>query len=142
MSKILIISPQVILPLEDGGKKCMYYQIKAIAGVATNEITLVMGNNDLENIECLNRQYLPFLSRVIVYNRVSARIKKSGLWLKIGETIKWLLSGKPRPAQTISNEKHREEITSYILEHKIEQVILETPYAAEYIDFSRLKGKM
>lgn len=138
MKKILIISPQVVLPANDGGKKCIYYQVKNLLKYKV-DITLVMGNNMDDNIRQLVDEKLGNLKKVFIFNRVNREIKKQNLFFKFYEILKWLISLKPRQAQTIYSKENREIVTKYIIDNKIDYVILETPFAFEYLDIKKIK---
>lgn len=143
MKKILVISPQVIIPPSDGGKKCMYYQIEALFSFDL-EISLVMGNDDNDDnndIIYKTKNYLPKLKHIFVFPRINKKIKNSKFLFKMYEILKWIISLKPRQAQTISLKKNKEKITEYIINNNIDCVILETPFAFEYIEINRVKNK-
>lgn len=138
MKKILIISPQVILPASDGGKKCIYYQVKILLEYGL-DVTLVMGNNTNDNIKQLIDKKFRDLKKIFIFNRINKKINKQNLFLKFYEVLKWLISLKPRQAQTIYSKKNREIVTKYIIDNKIDCVMLETPFAFEYLDIEKIK---
>lgn len=140
MKKILVISPQVIVPPSDGGKKCMYYQIEALLSFDL-EVSLVMGNDDNNGIKDENKGYLSKLKQVLIFPRINKKITKSKFGFKIYEILKWIISLKPRQAQTISSERNKKKVTEYIINNNINYIVLETPFAFEYIEINRIRNK-
>ena len=134
MKRILIVSPQLIFPPIDGGKKCIYHHIKMLEN--ENEVSLVMGN--AEKAISLLEKYCD-VKKAFFFKRNNNRIRKSNAFFKIYEILKWLVSGLPRQAQTIFSKVNREVVMNYIVENKIDVVVLESPYASEYLDLERVK---
>lgn len=139
MKSVLFLTPQVIVPPKDGGKRCMFDRIKSLSKWASS-ISLIMANSDEQKKdEALVRDYIPDLREAIVLPRINASIKKSNYLLKIGEAIKWLISGKPRAAQTIASRENKKRLTQYILDQRYEVIILEFPFCAELVELDEIK---
>lgn len=138
MEKLLIITPQIIIPPVDGGKMCMYNHIDIFS--SSFNVSVVMGNSDdISQDLILSQQYLKKSQQVIMFPRINKKIKKSGLLVKGIECLKWFLSGKPRQAQTIESTKNQQQVTEYAIKNKIDIICLETPYASELIDIEQVK---
>jgi glycosyltransferase involved in cell wall biosynthesis len=138
MQKILIITPQVIIPPIDGGGKCIHSHVDMFS--ISNSVSIVMGNSDDRNQDMvLSQQYLRKCKEVIIFSRINKKIKKSGWLFKGLEGLKWFLSGKPRQAQTIESNENKNLVTEYAIKNKIDTIYLETPYAAELINIERIK---
>lgn len=134
MKNILIISPQLVFPPVDGGKKCIYHHITMLEN--ENKVSFVMGN--VENGAKLPEKYCG-IKNALFFKRNNHRIKKSNIILKIYEILKWLVSGLPRQAQTIFSKTDRKVVMNYIIENAIDVIVLESPYAAEYLEFAIVK---
>ncbi|MCX4131386.1 MULTISPECIES: glycosyltransferase [Megamonas] len=139
MKKCIVISPQVIIPPTDGGKNSMYNHLISLAKISN--ISLVMGNNDDNNVNKYLNDYLNNIKKIFVFERVNKKIKKINYLKKCLEIIKWFFSFKPRQAQTIESKKNKNIVTKYIIENNIDHIILETPFAFEYLDYNILINK-
>lgn len=139
MKKCIVISPQVIIPPTDGGKNSMYNHLISLAKIS--DISLVMGNNDDNNVNKYLNDYLNNIKKIFVFERVNKKIKKINYLKKCLEIIKWFCSFKPRQAQTIESRKNKNIVTRYIIENNIDYIILETPFAFEYLDYNILRNK-
>lgn len=139
MKKCIVISPQVIIPPTDGGKNSMYNHLISLAKISN--ISLVMGNNDDNNLNKYLNDYLNNIKKIFVFERVNKKIKKINYLKKGLEIIKWFFSFKPRQAQTIESKKNKNIVTKYIIENNIDHIILETPFAFEYLDYNMLINK-
>lgn len=139
MKKCIVISPQVIIPPTDGGKNSMYNHLISLAKISN--ISLVMGNNDDNNLNKYLNDYLNNIKKIFVFERVNKKIKKINYLKKGLEIIKWFFSFKPRQAQTIESKKNKNIVTKYIIENNIDHIILETPFAFEYLDYNILINK-
>ncbi len=136
MKKIMIISPQLIIPPSDGGKKSTYYLLKGLS--SKYQVHYVMGNCKQDIAIGLKDRYLADIDGLFI-ERHRPSLKTDNIILKCVEGLKWFLSNKPRPAQTIENKKDKELVTKYIIDNQINTVILITPYASEYVDLQILK---
>lgn len=138
MQKLLIITPQVIIPPIDGGRTCMYTHVDMFS--RSNSVSIVMGNSDDKNNDLiLSQQYLRQCKDVIIFSRINKKIKKSGWIFKGLEGLKWFLSGKPRQAQTIESNENKNLVTEFAIKNKIDIICLETPFAAELVDIEQVK---
>ena len=115
MKKCIVISPQVIIPPTDGGKNSMYNHLISLAKISN--ISLVMGNNDDNNVNKYLNDYLNNIKKIFVFERVNKKIKKINYLKKCLEIIKWFFSFKPRQAQTIESKKNKNIVTKYIIEN-------------------------
>lgn len=138
MRKIIFITPEVILPPLSGGKICTYNRIESFLNKFNVSVVMPSSENtqkDKADVEKLFKKN----ANVLILNRSSKSLKKSNLLNKFVEGIRWLISGKPRAAQTIFSLSNRDLVTQYIIKNNIEVVILEGPYSSELIDFGTLK---
>lgn len=136
MKKIMIISPQLILPPSDGGKKSTYYLLKGLT--KKYQVYYVMGNCKEDISPSLKNGYLAKMDGLFI-KRHRPSLTTDNIIVKCIEGVKWLLSNKPRPAQTIENKNDKSIVTKYIIDKQIDSVILITPYASEYVDLNILK---
>lgn len=132
--KCMIISPQCIVPPYDGGKLCIYSHVRCLEEYF-DSVFLVMGNCEHEG-DCL--QWFNKNTKVCRIKRTSSKLKGSFV-KKIGVLVKWFLSGVPRQAQTLEGHYKKKEIMSKIKKERVNCVVLETPYASEYVDICELK---
>lgn len=116
----------------------MYNRIKSFSENVDTTLVIASSNNKSNDYK-LSRKYFPELKQIIVLPRTSIEIKKVSYFKKGLGILKWLISGKPRRAQTIESEANKNKITEYIFSEKIDIVILEFPYCAELIKIDQIR---
>lgn len=125
--KILEISPFTLsLPL-DGGKVVISERIKNFSDFM--DISLIsMNTHEIGNMD----ENYPNLKDIKIYKPLK--------YNKFVNIVKWLISSKPKLAINYYNKEYKKEIMEYIIKNKIDIVILEFPYTAEFIDIKELKN--
>lgn len=125
--KILEISPFTLsLPL-DGGKVVISERIKNFSDFM--DISLIsMNTNEIGNMD----EIYPNLKDIKIYKPLK--------YNKFANIVKWLISSKPKLVINYHNKEYKKEIMEYIIKNKIDIVILEFPYTAEFIDIKELKN--
>lgn len=141
MEKLLFILPQIPVPPSDGGKQAIYCRIKAVSKKIDTSVIMIDINDTMMREKDI-KKYMPFVKDIKVLSRPSKSIYKSNKFDKLIEVIKWIVSGKPRPAQIYISKEYRKYITEYIVKNKIDVVNLEFPFMKELVDinFVRKKG--
>lgn len=140
MKKLLFILPQIPVPPSDGGKQAIYYRIKAVSKEINTSVIMIDINDTMMREKDI-KKYMPFVKDIKVLPRPSKSIYKSNKFNKFLEVIKWIISGKPRPAQIYISKKYRKYITEYIIKNKIDVVNLEFPFMKELVDIDFIKKK-
>ena len=134
--KVLAILPQIPYPAIDGGKQGLFYRINALS--KHMDLTVVMIDIEKKGISADSlTKHFPFAKNIIVISRKSRSIEKSNIFFKTVEIIKWLISGKPREAQTYMC--YNNELTDYILNEKFDVVDLEFTFMSELINIELLQ---
>lgn len=125
--KILEISPFTLsLPL-DGGKVVISERIKNFSDFM--DISLIsMNTHEIGNMD----ENYPNLKDIKIYKPLK--------YNKFVNIVKWLITSKPKLAINYYNKEYKKEIMEYIIKNKIDIVILEFPYTAEFIDIKELKN--
>lgn len=138
MKKIMVISPQPLIPPKNGGMKFKYNLLKGLSEYY--EVHYVMGNcEEIVTIE-QSSKYLSGM-KGIIFERHRPSMKSGNSFIKCAEGLKWLISNKPRAAQTIQNKCDKDKIMKYITENGIEIVVLVTPYSSEYVNVEFLRKR-
>ena len=134
MKVVLQIMTRKNYPISDGGQKCiaMHSQILKFLGV---ELHGIMGNVD----GCCEdwREHMTEFSDLLVFPRCHASVRKA----PFRAAADYIISGKPRGAQVLASAENKKQVMEYIVQKKIEVVLLESPYAGEYVDYEYLKEK-
>jgi polysaccharide biosynthesis protein PslH len=141
MKNVCVLFPDMIVPPDNGGRKASYYRWVEFAKffniypIIVNS-SEVMGYEESDEYKILTT----VAKKVWILERLSKSLRKGTFFQKIVELVFWLISRKPRFAQTFASRSYREKVTSYILECETDLLCLETPYVYELIDYDRLKS--
>ena len=134
MQTVLQIMTRKNYPISDGGQKCiaMHSQILKFLGV---DLHGVMGNVE-DSCEDW-RDHMGEFSDLLIFPRCHASVRKA----PFRAVTDYMLSGKPRNAQVLVSADNKKKVMDYIEQNCIEVVLLESPYAGEYIDYDGLKAR-
>jgi len=134
MKTVLQIMTRKNYPISDGGQKCiaMHSRILKFLGA---DLHGVMGNVE-DPCEDWHEHMTEF-SNLLIFQRCHASVRKA----PFRAIADYIFSGKPRNAQVLASEENKKQVMDYIAQNQIETVLLESPYAGEYIDYDRLKAK-
>jgi hypothetical protein len=132
MKAVLQIMTRKNYPISDGGQKCiaMHSQILKFLGA---ELHGVMGN--VEDACADWREHMPEFSELLVFPRCHASVRKQ----PFRAIADYVFSEKPRGAQVLTSAENKRRVMDYIAQNEIGTVLLESPYAGEYIDYDQLK---
>ena len=134
MKVVLQIMTRENYPLSDGGQKCiaMRSQILKFLGA---DLHGVMGNVDDPCDDW--HVHMPEFSNLLIFPRCHASVRKE----PFRAITDYVFSRKPRGAQVLASKENKEGVMDYIRQNQINTVLLESPYAGEYIDYDQLKAQ-
>jgi polysaccharide biosynthesis protein PslH len=141
MKNVCVLFPDLIVPPDTGGRKASYYRWVELAKFF-NIYPIIVNSAEVIWYEESDeyKMLITVAKKVWILERLSKSLRKGSFFQKIVGLFFWLISGKPRFAQTFASRSYRERVTSYILESETDLLCLETPYVYELIDYDRLKA--
>lgn len=120
--KILLLSPQDVLPANDGGKKAIFYSAKSLA--SNSEVHLVFFHNGLKDEKCLKDKYLEYN----IYAHPFILNTKDSLW----NVIFNIFSKTPFKMKKYYNAKILQNIIEIVKKNNIDTILVNHSHLAAY----------
>ena len=137
--KILDLSMLLFFPADTGGKAGIFHRIIGLAH--EHDVCAVIVNSENDIIKLNNEFNIPQNMRIYINSAVTKPINETNSIEKMLQTIKWLISNKPRMACKISDSNLRRKITKIVNEYKPDLIYLESPFVYELLNWNQIDRK-